>query len=399
MKNSVKIALGAMLLLVLLLTYLEASEPEPVNWNNSYLETDKIPLGTYVFYESWKNSTPGDIQNIDIPPFEFLPKAEAGTYFFLNNYLSFDDAEIKKLLIWVEAGNTAFLSAGNFSENLLDTLGLKTAIRIPGRDLSSRPRFNLVHPDLKQPENYLYEQEIPLIYFSRIDTLTHTILGVANIKDFKEPTTALPNFLKANHGKGTLYMHTLPQAFSNYFMLSGTGYKYSRDVLAYLEPNSTIYWDRYYKTGKTFYTSPVFVIMRSKTLKWAYYFTLLGVLLFIIFEGKRKQRAVPVIEPLKNQTYEYSRTIANLYLEQDQYKELAQKSIDHFYDHIRKAYRIDTTRSPGDFYPDLAEKSNNSLEDTETLFEMFQNISNKNVISKNDLVALNYAINSYNKST
>ncbi len=399
MKNSVKIALGAMLLLVLLLTYLEASEPEPVNWNNSYLETDKIPLGTYVFYESWKNAAQGDIQNIDIPPFEFLPGAKPGTYFFLNNYLSFDDAEIKKLLTWVEEGNTAFLSAENFSENLLDTLGLKTATRIPGRDLSSRPRFNLVHPELRQTENYLYEQEIPLIYFSRIDTLSHTILGVANIKDFTNPTNALPNFLKTTHGKGTLYMHSMPQAFSNYFMLSKAGYKYSRDVLAYLEPNSLIYWDRYYKTGKTFYTSPLFVIMRNKTLKWAYYFALFGVMLFIIFEGKRKQRAVPEIEPLKNQTYEYSRTIANLYLEQDHYKELALKNIDHFYDHIRKTYRIDTTRSHGDFYQELANKSNNTIEDTKTLFEMFQNISNKTVISKNDLMALSNAINSYNKTT
>src|SRR5690606_31452803 len=169
-RNSGKFAFGAMLLLVLLLTYLEASEPEPVNWNPSYLETDKIPLGSYVFYESWKNSTTSEIQNVDIPPFEYLPTAPAGTYFFLNNSLGFDDPELKKLLSWVEKGNTLFLSAGSFSENLLDTLQLKTATRIPTGDLTSRPRFNFVNPDLKRSKNYIYEQEMPLVYFSKFDT-------------------------------------------------------------------------------------------------------------------------------------------------------------------------------------------------------------------------------------
>ena len=397
MRNSGKFAFGAMLLLVLLLTYLEASEPEPVNWNPSYLETDKIPLGTFVFYESWKTATSGEIQNINIPPFEFLPAAQEGTYFFLNNSLDFDDPELKKLLSWVEKGNTLFLSAGSFSENLLDTLQLKTATRIPTGDLTSRPRFNLVHPDLKRPENYIYEQEMPLVYFSNIDTLSHTILGVSELNDFKEPTTALPIFLKSEWGKGKIFIHSMPQAFSNYFMLTGTGYNYAQDAMAYLDPNSTIYWDHYYKTGKTFYTSPLYILMRSKSLKWAYYFLLGGALLFLIFEGKRRQRPVPVVTPLQNQSFEYSRTIANLFLEQKNYKELALKQIEHFYDYIRQKHRIDTNRKPETFIQELAEKSNNSFADTRAIFEMFQNISLKTEISKNELKDLNSLISSYKK--
>lgn len=397
MRNSGKFAFGAMLLLVMLLTYLEASEPEPVNWNPSYLETDKIPLGTFVFYESWKTATNSEIQNIDIPPFEFLPTAQEGTYFFLNNSLRFDDPELKKLLSWVENGNTLFLSAGNFSENLLDTLQLKTSIRIPTGDLTSRPRFNLVHPDLKRPENYIYEQEMPLVYFSKIDTLSHTILGVSQLTDFKDPTTALPIFLKNEWGKGKIFIHSMPQAFSNYYLLSGSGYQYVQGVMAYLEPNTTIYWDHYYKTGKTFYSSPLYILMRSKSLKWAYYFLLGGALLFLIFEGKRKQRPVPVVTPLQNQSFEYSRTIANLFLEQKNYKELAFKIIEHFYDYIRQKHRIDTNREPESFIPELSEKSNNSLADTRAIFEMFQDISLKTEISKNELKDLNRSISSYKK--
>src|SRR5690606_19521843 len=115
MRNSGKFIFGAFLLLVLFLTYLEASEPEPVNWNPSYMETDKIDLGSYVFYEWSEEAFSGEIEKIKVPPFEFLSGQQQGTYFFLNNYLNFDDAELDKLLTWVEEGNTLFLSSGYYS--------------------------------------------------------------------------------------------------------------------------------------------------------------------------------------------------------------------------------------------------------------------------------------------
>src|SRR5690606_39036472 len=137
MRNSGKIIFGLFLLLVLFLTYLEASEPEPVNWNPSYMETDKIALGSYVFYELYEEAFPGEIKKIKVPPFEFLSGEQEGTYFFLNNYLHIDKAELDKLLSWVDQGNTLFLSSGYYSENLLDTLKIEVATRVPGLDFTS----------------------------------------------------------------------------------------------------------------------------------------------------------------------------------------------------------------------------------------------------------------------
>ena len=148
MNKSFKIAFGGILLLVLFLTFLQATEPEPINWNPSYLESDKIALGSFVFYESWKESSSAQIEKVSVPPFEFLNEEHSGTYFFLNDVLSFDDAEMKKLLTWVNDGNTLFLSANSFSQNLLDTLKVETAIKLPGTDLSSQPFINLVNPKL-----------------------------------------------------------------------------------------------------------------------------------------------------------------------------------------------------------------------------------------------------------
>lgn len=395
MNKSFKIAFGGILLLVLLLTYLQAIEPEPVNWNPSYLESDKIALGSFVFYESWKESPSTKMEKVSVPPFEFLNEEHTGTYFFLNDVLSFDDAELKKLLSWVNDGNTLFLSANSFSQNLLDTLKVQTAIKLPGTDLSSQPFINLVNPKLKQSVPFKYEHEVPLVYFSKIDTLNNTILGISALKSFKGTERTNVNFLKTEFGKGSIFMHSMPQAFSNYFLLSNSNFNYAEAVLSYIDTSKIVYWDRYYKTGKAFYTSPLYILLQNRALKWAYYFALIGSVLFIIFEGKRKQRAIPVVEPLKNQTYEYSGTIADLYLEQKQYKALALKKIHHFYDYIRTRYRIDTSLQNEAFYKEIAAKSDHSIPETDALFKKINELSNKPEITKNELQQLNDVIQSF----
>lgn len=386
------------MVLVLFLTYLEASEPEPVNWSPSYLKSDKIPLGTFVFYESWKEKTSATIEHVNIPPFEFLSEAEQGTYFFLNNSLFFDESELSKLLDWVARGNKVFLAANMFSEELLDTLKLETAIRIPATDLSSQPYINLVHPELQKKEPYKFEQDTELAYFSKIDTVNHTVLGVGNLKPFNEPEEAYPIFIRSSYGEGQIYIHSFPEAFSNYFLLSDSNYHYAEDVVGYFNYENLIYWDQYYKTGKIFYTSPLYILLNNKPLKWAYYFILLGSLLFIIFEGKRKQRPVPVKDPLKNQTLEYSKTIADLYLEQKEYKALALKKIEHFNDYVRQRYRIDTSLKNERFFRELAEKTGNTEQETKEMYNIFNNISGKSEVSKNDLKQINEMIESYKNS-
>ncbi|HSI71221.1 MAG TPA: DUF4350 domain-containing protein [Gillisia sp.] len=394
MNRGGKFALGLILLVVLFLTYLEASEPDPVNWNPSYLETDKIALGSFVFYDSWEEIGV-NLEKVNVPPYEFLNQESSGTYFFLNNYLSFDDAELKKLLNWVDNGNTLFLAAGHFSENLSDTLQFETATRIPGGDLSSLPHLELVNPRLQVPGGFQYTHDVNLQYFRKVDTLKHTVLGVGNLEKFSKPEDAFPVFLHSEWGNGDIYIHSFPEAFSNYFLLNENNYNYAEGVLAYLDTDETIYWDRYYKSGKAFHTSPLYILLNNKALKWAYYFVLLGAVLFIIFEGKRKQRPVPVVEPLKNQTYEYSRTIADLYLEQKKYKALALKKIDHFYDYIRSRYRIFSSLEEEKTLKELSEKSGQNIKEIRKLLAFFQQISNQPEISKEELQELNDKLNSY----
>ncbi|WP_373055962.1 DUF4350 domain-containing protein [Zunongwangia sp. H14] len=397
MNNTFKITFAAFILLVLALTYLEASEPEPVNWTPSYTAKDKIPLGSYVFFESWKNSKSAEIEKISIPPYEFFQQdsVPGGTYFFLNHYIALDDAELEDLLEWVKKGNSAFLSANYLSLNLLDTLQIETSEFMSEKDFSSAPRFNLVNPELKNKTAYKLNHNIDAIFFSKIDTANHVVLGTASLEDDPDPKDQKINFIKVPYGDGTFLLHTNPQAFSNYFLLLDNNYEYAERVLSYLNPGGKILWDAYYKSGKTFYSSPLYILLSNRSLKWAYYFAIIAGILFIVFEGKRKQRPIPVVQALKNQTYEYAQTVADLYLEQKKYKELTDKKIDLFLEYIRLNYRLSTQEINDKFCRDLASRAEKEPEDAHNLFKKINLLKNRKQVTKDEFLQLSREINNF----
>lgn len=396
MSKSFKISVGIILILVALLTYLEASEPTPVNWAPSYTAIDKIPLGSYVFYESWKKSESHELDRVNLPPYEFLmDSTKVGTYFFLNDQINFDESELEKLLAWVAKGNQLFISSEFLGQKLSDTLGVEIASYIPKTDFKSIPEIRLVNPSLQNTKSYKFDKDFEVRYFKKIDTLHQRILGTLSIPADKTIQEEKVNFITQQFGKGNILLHTTPWAFSNYFMLSGENYQYAENLLAYIDIEQTVLLDNYYKSGKSFYTGPLYILLNNKSLKWAYYFALIGSVLFIIFEGKRKQRSIPVIKPLKNQTVEYTETIANLYLERKEYKKLAIKKISLFLEYIRIHYRVQTTTINEVFINTISERSGHPIAETQELFKRIKDINQQSEVSKASYFELTKAINNY----
>ncbi|MGY5850822.1 DUF4350 domain-containing protein [Salegentibacter sp. F14] len=380
-----KIGLGLFFLFVIALTILEANEPAPLNMNPSYSEKDKLPLGSFAFYQSWKKTR--NIQNITQPPFEFLAKGNApgGIYFFLNDHVVFDQSELHKLLDWVDQGNTVFISTGYIGKNLLDTLNLEAQTR----HIKSRPELKLRN----YPENYKLNFDIETLAFTKTDSLAHSILGTAVLKG--EKSDEKPNFVQTRFGKGQILLHSSPEAFSNYFMLQANNYHYAETVLGYLDPSEPLYWDSYYKSGKSLYSSPLYYLLENRPLKWSYYFLLLATVLYLIFQGKRRQRPIPIVNPQENKTYEYTRNISNLFLEQDRYREITFKKIELFLEYIRSKYQLSTQDLKADFQEKLTAKSGNKEKQTKVLFSKIQQLKAQENISKEEFLQLSRAMASF----
>ena len=398
MSKAYKITLALLILLLVFLTWVEANEPQEINWSPSYSALDKIPLGTKVLFENLEEQDL-DLRKVNMPPYEFLQDTTlTGTYFFLNNNLRIDQNELKRLFTWIAKGNTAFFIADNFNENLLDTLGLKMETLVPKKGISTKPLLNLEDPQLANSRPFLFDKETYQNIFIIPDSLPKKVLGVTQLQqDSAVINTPKINFLRDTVEKGMVYLHSTPKAFSNFFMLQDNNAAYVERVLAYLPAQKTLFWDQYYKTGKTFHTSPLFVILNSKALKWAYYFVIIGGILFIIFEGKRKQRSIPVVEPLNNQTLDFTRTIAGLYLDRKDYKGIASKKIALFLDHVRSQYRISTHEPDQHFFERLSGMSNNEVEEVKSLWLLMDRIKKQELVTKDELLELNRAISAFKK--
>ena len=374
---------------------METGKKTPINWYPSYATNHKIPYGTYIlteeFKELFKNT---EVRTINQSPYQFLKDTtQNGTYFFVNGTLNFGKVEFNELLKFVERGNDVFMSTNGAK---IDTLNLETK-QLATNVFKELSFYKLLNKNL-DTTTYAFDKKNTNIIFTEIDTLKTTVLGKLMIKDSDAVQAASGvNFIKLKHGKGQFYFHTFPLAFTNYALLKDNNHQYVASVLSYLDESKPIFYDGYYKTGKAKITSPMYYILSSDNLRWAYYTALIGVLFFVVFKGKRTQRIIPIITPLKNQTLAFTRTIANMYFEKSEHKSIADHKINYFLEYIRTQLHVPTTTINEEFYNFVALRSGNSLETVEQLFKEIATIQNSQAISKEQLIRLNTQIEGFKK--
>ncbi|RXG16334.1 putative protein DUF4350 [Leeuwenhoekiella aestuarii] len=395
-------------LLVVFLSLLiigEATQPEPVNWFPGYGKQDKIPFGTYVFYDQLPSIIDEErLEDVNIPPFEFLldsTDTPEGTYLFLNSSVYNDASESAKILDWVAKGNTLFVASKAISETILDSLCLNTEYLSETSELKKRPLANLSNPSLKASKPYRLNKDVGTVYFDQIDTTQTTILGVYDLIRNNDSTKILEpkvNFIKTPYRKGTVILNTFPEGFTNVFMLDSLNASYTAKALSYLPKEGKIYLDQHYKNSKATAVSPLYLILTNKYLKWSWYTLLMGALIWIYFEGKRKQRSIPVIKPLPNQTLDYTRTIAGMYLDKKDNRQIAMHQINHLLEHIRSTYTLATDRRDSAFIEKLATKSGIEQATVKNLIDYTITIRQKAVVTEDELIKLNSLIEKFKNS-
>lgn len=412
MKKQGKIYVIITVIAIIAIVIFESAKPQKLNWFQSYAKQHKIPYGTYVFHDQLERMFSEDrVIDIERPPYEYLRTNDSisGTYMFINNSIQFDDVELEELLNWTSKGNTLFIASERFNETLMDTLDLEY---IDMFNYGSNFYVELKNDLIRKDSMYIFEKDYNIYYFNKIDTLESKVVGVVNysnkvdsltaeISHLKRPSDSTYlhrdkiNIIKQSFGNGTIILSMFPQAFTNYFMLKSPNQNYTAGLLSYIEDSKPVYLDAYYKSGKTFYSSPLYILLNTEQLKWAYYIMLIGVLIYVIFEGKRKQRAIPIVPPIKNQTLDFTRTIANMYYERQDHLEIARHKIQHFLDYIRTHLHITTEVIDDDFLKHLAARSNNTIEDTNALFNAVKRIQGANHLTEKELETFNGLIETF----
>lgn len=384
-----------MLLLIVAITFIDSNRPKPIDWSPTYSLNDKIPLGLYVFNSESKNLfKDSKIEKITSTPYEFFTSSfdyedtinthykKNGTFLYIDKSANLDEESINEMLTYVSYGNKAFLSTEDFPRYLLDTLKLNVTTEYSNNnDL----RNSVLNSKLGTKE-YVLTEGASNSYFDKIDTLQTTALGVV-----KQDTSHI-NFIKVKFYEGDIYLHNQPAAFTNFHLLKGNHFEYAQKVVSYI-PKGNIYWYTKEQLGGTISSSPMRYILSQPALKWAWWLFLIGMILFMIFNAKRKQRIVPILKPLPNSTVEFIKTIGNLYLQEGDHDNIINKKIIYFLERIRNEYSLDTTVLDEGFITKLYQKSGKRKEDIESVVRLINNYKKSaNNSKEGDLITLTKAI-------
>ncbi|MFB6305393.1 MAG: DUF4350 domain-containing protein [Flavobacteriales bacterium] len=401
LKNNWNI-ISLLLVLFALAVYFEVNKPEKVDWSLSYSKEDKIPFGDEILYKElnetlFKNDS---VVTTDRRVFNTLKQKKEGyNYIFISNSFNVDELDTEYLLDYVKSGNSAFIASKNFSKHFLDTLGLEkgekyniTLDQVDSAEkevdsLFNAARLNFSAPGLKKENGYFYEKGLGKNYFSDFDSSRCIVLGTDD--------NGSCNFIKMNLGKGELYIHTIPNAFTNYFIAHKENHEYAFSALSYLPQQNTI-WDEYYKPGANLVnTSPFRFILDTPSLRIAYYLLLLCLLFYLLFTGKREQRPIRVIKPLENTTLEFIDVLGRLYHQKGQHIHIANKKIEYFLEYIRSTYNIDTKEFDERFYEKLSKRSGVPVEEVSDLFDNIRYIKKKSIVTTEELIELNGKIEGF----
>jgi hypothetical protein len=364
--------------------------PEPTDWSPSYSKNDKIPFGSYILYNQLTDLFPNKkIESTNLPFYNITNdrKIDNKNIIIICNQFNPDELDAKILKKLLEDGSDIFIAANSIGKFVTDTLKLSTNYSFFGGFDSASVNFS--NPILKRNDDYRFTKGNYNHYFASFDTSKVKVLGTNDI--------GFANFLNVKIGSGNLYLHSVPNIFTNYNLLKVES-DYIFKCLSYLNIRDVI-WDEYYKEVNKYQSTPIRYILSQPSLKWAYFTLIISLILFVIFKGRRDQRVIPIIKPLTNTTLEFVGTVGNLYFRQSNHKNIAEKKITYFLDFIRIKYSLKTLHLNDEFAKLLSEKSAIEVIEIRRIFNLINLVSVSTSIKKETLLELNNQIENFYTKT
>ena len=375
------------------------------SWVENFREKSKAPFGTYIVYNELGDYLAEEVVYLKENIYDYLyynyneGGLEQASYVCIKrSAFKLKEDAVESLLSFVADGNEAFISLNYFNDQLKKRLHFE-AINLDENAYdnaylkSLKGMFYLVNETFKK-QAYVFNRNVKRHYFSDIDKATTIVLGHAIIEDEKHP-----NFIKVYYGKGAFYLHANPIVFTNYYLLKDNE-AYAENILSYL-PNTQVLWDPQVRSSKFFLDQDedkpsIFkFFLKHETLTWFLYVFLGGILLFMLFNARRKQRVIPIIKPLENTTVAFTQTIASLYMKEENHKRLAEKKIKFFFERVRATYMLDTHTLNIQFIESLAAKSGNDLQKTKYLIFSIIEIHKRQTCSEEQLIVLHKMITNF----
>lgn len=399
MKKEHRLPVLLLLLTTLGLYWVERSKPIEIDWSPSYYRNHTQPFGTFLLHESIKEMWPRKkVEYIDRNFFDWAREntsRSSDNLLIINDIYDPDEVEVKELMLFVERGNTVFIAAEALSVHLGQELGIDSI-------MNSESRYTLqdvTKANNGQKESYFlkrykrnFQGAAPFgSSFKVLKDSSITVLGTSLDGD--------PNFIKKDHGSGSIYFIGTPAFFSNYGMLHAINRDYIFGALSHL-PSGNFIWNDYHTNGFPKSMNPLRYLRSQPPLWWAYCSSLVFALFWVLFKAKRNQRIIPIIPPIKNESLDFLKIVGRVYFRKGDHRDLADKKIRFFFEQLRTRWLIAaSTDADATVIDHIASKTGYDLEKTQLLFELIRSSQQNSTLQPSQLVKLHRAISHFYQET
>lgn len=390
--------LFAMLVLFVLFCLLQVNLPKKFVWSPTFSHVDKQPLGCFVFDSVLTQSLPNgyhvtkktffqldqehakekisvlmvvDQQNLKQLDVKYLCNiARRGGKVMVVASSSFDDGRNADTVVVDELERTFKVK---IEDGIYFSLrGILSGLKAHDNDMydtiywnnretmyaaqSYRMFYNMVGgtlfvdsvPKVKRLAYTLstagYDYKYDSLYvgdFTRFDTIVDKKERIERIDTFA--IKKVPTAVSVPYGKGEVIFVSSPLLFTNYGMLEGNTFVYIFRLMSYLADLPVYRTEAYVKTDAMLVAeqSPFREFIKRPPLRWALYLALLGVVLFMIFTARRRQRVIPIMSKPANRSLEFIQLIGTLYYQRKDHVDLVRKKFKLFAEELRKTAGVD----------------------------------------------------------
>lgn len=390
--------LFAMLVLFVLFCLLQVNLPKKFVWSPTFSHVDKQPLGCFVFDSVLTQSLPNGY-HVTKKTFFQLDQEHAKEK--ISVLMVVDQQNLKQLDVKYlcniarRGGKVMVVASGSFDDGrnadtvVVDELertfnvriedgtyfslrGILAGLKAHDNDMydtiywnnretmyaaqSYRMFYNMVGgtlfvdsvPKVKRLAYTLstagYDYKHDSLYvgdFTRFDTIVDEKERIERIDTFA--IKKIPTAVSVPYGKGEVIFVSSPLLFTNYGMLEGNTSVYIFRLMSYLADLPVYRTEAYVKTDAMLVAeqSPFREFIKRPPLRWALYLALLGVVLFMIFTARRRQRVIPIMSKPANRSLEFIQLIGTLYYQRKDHVDLVRKKFKLFAEELRKTAGVD----------------------------------------------------------
>ena len=390
--------LFAMLVLFVLFCLLQVNLPKKFVWSPTFSHVDKQPLGCFVFDSVLTQSLPNgyhvtkktffqldqehakekisvlmvvDQQNLKQLDVKYLCNiARRGGKVMVVASSSFDDGRNADTVVVDELERTfkVRIEDGTY----FSLRGILAGLKAHDNDMydtiywNNRETMYAAQPYrmfYNMVGGTLFVDSVPKVkrlaytlstagYDYRLDSLyVGDFTGFDTIVDEKERIERIDTFaikkipvaVSVPYGKGEVIFVSSPLLFTNYGMLEGNTSVYIFRLMSYLADLPVYRTEAYVKTDAMLVAeqSPFREFIKRPPLRWALYLALLGVVLFMIFTARRRQRVIPIMSKPANRSLEFIQLIGTLYYQRKDHVDLVRKKFKLFAEELRKTAGVD----------------------------------------------------------